>query len=434
MLQALYIVYSFNKLHHIMNRLKHPQAFLNYLILFLLLVASSTYSNNERLNNLSLIWKSDSLQIEGVNIVPCLPEKKVYTLSKSFTDQQVKVWQWYVMGGVFENGKTEWIDTGINPKPVTVNWHYSNSGGGLLSLKIVALKENGDKGQNLGTTSIVVRLGPPKYIEIIREEGTYSCRGNWYLLKNLSLATDEIVEWRVKNGTDTNGKIITSIKNKGGEKPRLFIKPFDPNLPIEISVLIESLCINGISTTTLKVKKFPSFLPNLKALSTVELKKDYEFVLCRNPDDSPYYWETTGDIIKEDYNSARIQFNEPGENYVSFNYQNCQGQSREIIQMVTVAQTQGDYVKMSSVDRNNLSFRVYPNPIHSGQLQIELIKKTEDPIVMAVANVEGVTLKKMTIIDNSTTIDITHFPPGIYILQFITSREILTEKVSINLH
>lgn len=146
-------------------------------------------------------------------------------------------WRWQVVGGRFQDGKTEHFQGGTVVPSVQVFWQSHSTHEGKISLELLL---NG-KPVNATTTTIYLGLLAPTAIQI--EEGILSCEGNWFVLKlEVPLSGDETVEWTVANGLDIYGKPISFVSQKGMDADRLYIEKSDQNLPLTVSVRLRSDC------------------------------------------------------------------------------------------------------------------------------------------------------------------------------------------------
>ena len=86
----------------------------------------------------------------------------------------------------------------------------------------------------------------------------------------------------------------------------------------------------------------------------------------------------------------------------------------------------------SIFNNSNKKANVYPNPANNGYISIELPVNIEGGKTIMVRNLQGVTIKTLTINHNFTTINISDIPAGIYTISISGDNVSETHKVIIN--
>lgn len=78
---------------------------------------------------------------------------------------------------------------------------------------------------------------------------------------------------------------------------------------------------------------------------------------------------------------------------------------------------------------SSFQYKVYPNPSNNGNFQLEVVNKQNYPIGFSLVSILGETIYQSQLIDSYHTIDISHYPKGIYLAKMTSGGKVFTYKI-----
>jgi hypothetical protein len=224
------------------------------------------------------------------------------------------------------------------------------------------------------------------------------------------------------------------LARKGAQAHRLYLKKENPSLPLEISVRLLSDCGKTASQTPLKHESFHNPRPKLIVPSNVGAGKENTFFVCPMNGYQNPRWRSDGVITETADGTAVIYFPQAGQGAVQLFLEDCSGNFEEISITVDVKPANAEPNQAVLVtSKNELAYRIYPNPSIHGLLNVEMLEDAGEGHV-EIISLHGKQHFQERFTNNVTAIQTEGLPPGIYLLRIKTIKGEAVSRVGINLY
>jgi PKD repeat protein len=138
-----------------------------------------------------------------------------------------------------------------------------------------------------------------------------------------------------------------------------------------------------------------------------------------------YNWLTgDGNSITSSAAGTNYTFNSPGKYCVTMIARNDAGCECSTTKCISVT------TDITDAESMNSAVSIYPNP-NSGIFNVTLAAEINSDMTVNVYNTLGEMVKTITVDSNATSVDLTEFASGVYVVKVIADNQIATKKITV---
>ena len=244
------------------------------------------------------------------------------------------------------------------------------------------------------------------------------CAGSEVPFSNLTTYTQGTIEYTWNFG-DGN-------KSKAGAPVHAYSSTVSQTYTVQLKANIVGGCADSMSKTV-TINPLPStctfdITGNIKAAKTSPLTFSPTGGSTNN---TSYTWLTgDGNSISSNAAGAQYTFKAPGKYCVTMIARNDAGCECSTTKCISVT------TDITDAESMNSAVSIYPNP-NSGIFNVTLAADINSDMTVNVYNTLGEMVRTITVNSNATSVDLTEFASGVYVVKVIADNQIATKKITV---